>query len=280
MTLRPVARLHERMRAEGHEAPAVVPIFGLDNGPVARIACLNEALAWLATVRDAHSSMAFLPSGGGGGSGARGGGGAVALIFDGAGSHSPENFSASGFALAMMSSQLQANPQLARRGYWSWMDGPGGPGTAGDEVTVTPAYFGNCPPHGAGMWTGADAVGRRGGYTFYLQVAAAMAAKPKVLLVSQWNEFAGQDNGGGYGTDKMCFGDSYSRDLSNDIEPTSLESSDCYVRPNSTCLGWGMFGVNLLRALLHGGLAQNETLLFITSPKWMANVAVGEYAIE
>ena len=198
--------LHETMRDEGHEVPALVPILGLDNGPVASIACLNEALAWLETVRVAHP-RAFLPSDDGGNSGS------IVLVFDGAGKTRPDNFSAHGFQLTMMASQLQTSPQLAKAGYWSWMDGPGGPETEGKAVTVTPAYFGSCPPHGVGMWLGPDAVGRRGGYTFYQQISAALAAHPKVLLVSQWNEFAGQDNGGGYGADKQCYGDSYSREL-------------------------------------------------------------------
>ena len=75
------------------------------------------------------------------------------------------------------------------------------------------------------------------------------------------------------GADKLCYGDSYSRDLSNDIEPTSLTSSDCYVRPNSTCSGWGMYYANLFSALTRGALDANETLIFITAPKWGANVS-------
>ena len=120
------------------------------------------------------------------------------LIFDGGGATTPANYSkSSGFALSMMASQLQSNPALVKKGFWSWMDGPGGPAVGGPETTVTPAYFGSCPPHGNGMWTGADAVGRRGGHTLFLQMAAAMASKPRVVLLSQWNEFAGQPNGGG-----------------------------------------------------------------------------------
>ena len=266
--------LQETMRHEGHDAPRIVPIMGLDNGPIAPIACLNEAIAWLATVRDAHPH-AFLPSDGAGAAAD-----STVLIFDGAGKTRPSNYSAHGFAIRMMSSQLQANPSLAEAGYWSWMDGPGGPGIGGPAVTVTPAYFGNCPVHGPGMWIGADAVGRRGGYTFYQQLSVALRTRPKILLVSQWNEFAGQANGGGYGVDKQCFGDSYSRELSNDVEPTSLASTDCYIRPNATCVGWGMYYLNLLHAMLNTsgpqqarGAQDATTLLFITSPTWMANVS-------
>ena len=41
------------------------------------------------------------------------------LIFDGGGSTRPENYTAHGFEIAMMSAQLQANPKLAKAGYWS-----------------------------------------------------------------------------------------------------------------------------------------------------------------
>jgi|EP01047_Picozoa_sp_COSAG01_P050788 hypothetical protein len=256
--------LHERMRAEGHQVPRIVPIMGKDNGPIASMACLNEALAWLGGVNTAHPG-AFL----------RGRSGmSVVVIFDGSANTRAPDYQSHGFEVTMMSSQLQARPQLARAGFWSWMDGPGGPCTAGPAVTVTPAYFGQCPPHGPGMWLGPDAVGRRGGHTFYRQLTQALAAHPQIVLVSQWNEFAGQSNGGGYGEDKECFGDSYSRELSNDLEPTSLASTDCYVRPNSTCIGWGMYYVNLLQAILLGASETNETLLFFTSPAWMANVSL------
>ena len=45
-------RLYSAMRSEGIDAPRVVPILGFDNGPIATVSCLNEALAWLATVRE------------------------------------------------------------------------------------------------------------------------------------------------------------------------------------------------------------------------------------
>ena len=103
-------------------------------------------------------------------------------------------------------------------------------------------------------------------------VAVVSAELPRLLrsfvAVSLTSELVTTD-----GADKMCFGDSYSRDLSNDIEPTSLTSSDCYVRPNSTCSGWGMYYANLFSALTHGALDANETLIFITAPKWGANVS-------
>lgn len=263
-----LVQLYDTMRQEGTNTPAVVPILGNNNGPIATIACLDEALAWLGTIRE-RFPKSFLP--------ARSEPSlSMVLIFDGPGDTTPVNYTTPGFQVAMMSAQLQSNPTLARRGYWSWMDGPPGPNLGGPSVTVTSAFFGNCPAHGQGMWTGPDAVGRRGGYTLYRQMDAAMGSKPTVLLLSQWNEFAGQPNGGGYGADKECYGDSYSRDLSNDIEPTSLSSTDCYMRPNSTCLGWGMYYANLFSALLRGGLERNETLAFITSPKWGANVSVNE----
>ena len=54
-------RLYSAMRSEGIDAPRIVPILGFDNGPIATVSCLNEALAWLATVREQFAD-AFLPS--------------------------------------------------------------------------------------------------------------------------------------------------------------------------------------------------------------------------
>jgi hypothetical protein len=56
-----------------------------------------------------------------------------------------------------------------------------------------------------------------------------------------------------------------------------LHSTDCYVRPNATCIGWGMYYTNLLQALLSGAASDaNQTLLFVTSPTWMANVSANQ----
>ena len=56
-----------------------------------------------------------------------------------------------------------------------------------------------------------------------------------------------------------------------------MHSTDCYVRPNATCIGWGMYYTNLLQALLSGAASDaNQTLLFVTSPTWMANVSASQ----
>ena len=46
-----LVQLYDTMRQEGTNTPAVVPILGNNNGPIATIACLDEALAWLGTIR-------------------------------------------------------------------------------------------------------------------------------------------------------------------------------------------------------------------------------------
>ena len=69
------------------------------------------------------------------------------------------------------------------------------------------------------------------------------------LLICQWNEFAGQANGGGIGPNHNIYVDSHSPQLSNDIEPTSLTTC-AYKRPNKTCDGYGWQPINLLRVLL------------------------------
>lgn len=91
------------------------------------------------------------------------------------------------------------------------------------------------------------------------------------VLVNQWNEFAGQPNGGGYGPHHDDFVDSYSSELTNDMEPTDLAACG-YKRPNITCGGYGYRQLNLLRlatAVLKegpGAALGASTVLLPTSP--------------
>lgn len=146
------------------------------------------------------------------------------------------------FTIRYMGSQLdqKANEKV---GLWSWMD-------RGDPVitykdgkpeatTVSAGYF------GAGGWLYPPTKGHRNGATLIDTFRSALNAKPKITLIHQFNEFAGQIEGQGYGEKHDLYVDSYSSELSDDIEPTSL-TSPAY-RGNG---GWGYLYLNYMRALV------------------------------
>ena len=82
----------------------------------------------------------------------------------------------------------------------------------------------------------------------------AFENRPRVIQIHQWNEFAGQpdDKGMGPGVKQKVFGDEYSLELSDDLEPTQLHG--CGFRG---CGGWGYYYMNLTKALI--SLYRNET---------------------
>lgn len=108
---------------------------------------------------------------------------------------------------------------------------PPSPGIKNEALTVTVAYFNN------GGWLAPTARGKRQGATFLQQMAYATTVRPQVLLVNQWNEYAGQPEKAG-----TEYVDIYNATLGNDMEPTSL--TECaYVRPNNRrCGGWYVSG--------------------------------------
>ena len=156
------------------------------------------------------------------------------------------------FTVRWMATQLQNNPQLGLKdGFWSWMDGAIEPvpalrpdGTA-EALTITPAFF------AGGGWLGAQAKAQERGATLTKEMAVAMKYKPTILLVCQWNEWAGQPDkkAGGYA-------DAYNISLTNDLEPTSLAECGGYQHADDAgqlpvCdTGWGFFNLNLLSSLL------------------------------
>ena len=179
------------------------------------------------------------------------------------------------FTLRWMASQLQSTPDFARRGIWSWMDASLKPvvtldphnASALEAATLAPAFF------GAGGWlNSALAVGRSGGLTLLAELSALMSATaatglPRFVNVCQWNEYAGTPEGGP-GT---SYEDSYSPDLSNDLEPTS-PWAPAYVRPGGVRAGggYGYTGVNALalaRALVADPTAADgSAAIFIIAP--------------
>jgi len=168
------------------------------------------------------------------------------------------------WAVRWMSSQLQDN-HAERCGMWSWMDGTirqkvtYHEGRA-EETVVTPACF----PFPSRGWLHGDAVGRDHGAPYIESWKEAFENRPKFIQVHQWNEFAGQKDGQGFPSDywgitgkpakptQNVFGDEYSPELSDDIEPTQI--SGCGYRG---CGGWGYYFVNLTKALI--SLYRKET---------------------
>ncbi len=149
-----------------------------------------------------------------------------------------------------------------RVGYWSWMDGCLNPlitylGGSPEAMTITPAFF---APEG---WTKPGTYGRLNGWTYVTQWANAVAIKPAVLLINQWNEFAGQGVGDGYGANHDRYVDTYSRELSDDIEPTSLHLPG--IRSNG---GWGYQYLNLTRAGIRilTGADRSSTVMAVRPP--------------
>jgi hypothetical protein len=155
------------------------------------------------------------------------------------------------FTVRWLGTQLQENPDKGlREGFWSWMDGALAPiptlrsdGTA-EALTVTPAFF------AGGGWLGPGARAQNRGSTYVAEMKVAVGYKPTVLLVCQWNEWAGQaDHVGSYE-------DAYNISLTNDMEPTALAECGGYQHKDDAgqlpvCdTGWGFFNLNLLAATL------------------------------
>lgn len=101
------------------------------------------------------------------------------------------------------------------------------PNIHNEALTTTCAYFSD------GGWLAPKARGKRQGATWLQQMAYATTVRPQVLLVNQWNEYAGQAEGS-----TTEYVDIYNSTLGNDMEPTSL--TECaYRRPDDRrCGGW------------------------------------------
>ena len=162
------------------------------------------------------------------------------------------------FTVRWMSSQNQAT-RHHELGYWSWMDGSLKPmvtykdGKA-ESVTVTPSFFAE---YG---WTAPEAYGRRSGWTYLESFKTALESRPRVIMLHQWNEYKGQKIGKGHGPDKDVFLDTYSVELSDDLEPVSPTAPGYRgVDP------YGFYYLNLTRALMdiYRGDAADVTLLAV-----------------
>jgi hypothetical protein len=159
-------------------------------------------------------------------------------------------------------------------GYWSWMDGTirqvvTQRDGAAEETVVTPSCF----PVGFTEallktrqgWLDPKAVGRDHGAPYLESWKVAFESRPEFLQIHQWNEFAGQpdDKGMGPGVKQKVYGDEYSLELSDDLEPTKLDG--CGFRG---CGGWGYYYMNLTKALisLYRGETPDITVLALSGP--------------
>lgn len=165
------------------------------------------------------------------------------------------------WTIRWMASQLQVN-HAEKCGMWSWMDGTiqqlvtsrdGKP----EETVVTPSCF---PPEG---WLAPDATGRDNGAPYLESWEVAFKARPKFIQIHQWNEFAGQKEGQGYGPKHNVYGDEYNLPFSDDLEPTELHG--CAYRG---CGGWGYYYMNLTKALisLYRGETPDITVTVLSGP--------------
>ena len=273
-----------KMRDEGLPVPKLVLMPGLSNGRPTTMEALNEQLAWIYDVylktprfRDLWQAYDGKP---------------LMIILDTGAVGHPDGTAASAFkipffkeTLALSEAELDAfrqaqgpaddsqftirwmssQNQATRHhelGYWSWMDGVIDPpvtyqdGVA-ESVVVTPAYF------NAQGWTGPLARGRRGGTTYLETFKVALAHRPRVVHLHQFNECTGQREGHGRGPDHAIYLDTYSVELSDDLEPTSLTAPG--YRGDG---GWGFTYMNVTRALIdiYRGVGGDTTLLAIGSP--------------
>jgi len=183
------------------------------------------------------------------------------------------------FTLRFMGTQFQVS-KMHEHGYWSWMDGSAEPvvtyrdGQA-EAVTPTPAYF-TLDFDARGGWCGSLAAGRRNGTTFVRSFKPALEHRPRYVLLHQWNEFAGQPEG--YPIGGIIYGDSYSVELSDDLEPVSLTSSG-YRGDNG---GWGLFFCNLAQALvdLYKQDRATTTVMAVYPPDYGGVVTAGKLQVN
>lgn len=169
---------------------------------------------------------------------------------------------AADWTVRWMGSQLQ-DTHVEKCGFWSWMDGPirqvvtyrsGRP----EGVVVTPSSF----PIPLG-WLDPRAVGRDHGAPYLESWKVAFESGPKFIQIHQWNEFAGQKEGEGYGLKHDVYGDEYNLEFSDDLEPTEL--GKCAYRG---CGGWGYFYMNLTKALisLYRNRTADMTVMALSAP--------------
>lgn len=153
-----------------------------------------------------------------------------------------------------MGVSLDRNMSLGKHfGFWSWMDSSSSPVPAMrdgvvEALTVTNAFFKSGQ---RGGWLGAGAIPQRRGETFVSEMQHARQLQPRILLVTQWNEWTGAPDG-----NQNAYTDDYNLTLSNEFEPVSLTECGGYVHQNDEgqlplCnTGYGFRNLNILAGTL------------------------------
>ena len=102
--------------------------------------------------------------------------------------------------------------------------------------------------------------------------------RPRFVLLHQWNEYAGQMEGQGYGPKHDIYVDSYSVELSDDLEPVSLTAAG--YRGDKG--GWGYYYYNLMTALvrLSQQAEMTDTLLAVNPPNRNQEVDADHIKLE
>jgi hypothetical protein len=253
-------KTYAQLEKEGKHPPKLVIMVGLQNGPLVpnAIKRLNGILAWtqkrfldnpayrnLWLYYHGKPLLTILNT--------------PPLTCDGFADQT-RGLAASAWTVRYMGSQLQ-DSHAEKCGFWSWMDGPirqvvTRNGDAAEETVVAAASFPfafveSQMPNRKG-WLDPQAAGHRHGSSYIESWKVAFESRPKFIQIHQWNEFAGQKVGGGFGPDHDIFGDEYDQELSDDIEPTQINA--CGIRG---CGGWGYYYMNLTKALI--SLYRKET---------------------
>ncbi len=165
------------------------------------------------------------------------------------------------WTIRFVSVNLEANTQQREAGFWSWMDNAATlvRNAQGEPEAVTASI--GC--FNSGGWLDPGSRGRRGGATLVEDWRVVLAERPRFVFLHQFQEFAGQMEGQGHGPNHDRYVDSYSVDLSDDIEPTSLTAAA--YRGNG---GWGFFYLNLTRALvdLYRQKQPETTVMVVAKP--------------
>jgi hypothetical protein len=228
------------LRDEGIQPPKFVLLVGLNNGPYTTVEAVNEEMAWAydAYVRNPRFKDLFVMVEGK----------PLILVFNGGGpgwleGRAEHPIDESQWTVRWCSSQHQGSKDN-EKGFWSWMDGTlKQPVTRRDgkaeALTVSAGFF------AGGGWLAKDAYGHRNGWTYVESFRGALKHRPSFIQLHQFQEYAGQPEGQGYGPNHDIYVDSYSAELSDDIEPVSL-TTPAY-RGNG---GWGYLMQNLTKALV------------------------------
>ncbi len=229
-----------QMRDEGLPVPKMVIYLGVTNGPSTTMVAINEEIAWIYNnyIRNPRFKGLFVEYLGK----------PLLMIHNGGGPQwlvdtKQIPVDDSHFTIRWQSF-MHENSHHNEAGYWSWMNKSlnqpvtyyeGKP----EGATISTAFFAE------GGWKKEGAYGRRGGWTYLESFKDVDRYRPRFVELHQFNEFAGAPEGQGYGPEHDIYVDSYSVELSDDIEPVSL-TTPAY-RGNG---GWGFQFLNLTRALV------------------------------